>query len=85
MLIEGPGSPRRSPEINWIGRVSLVTLIRDPGSPLQAFTVRAEAEGRWERKCTPAQTSSLPVGSDLQRGVRQRELDDVVSLVGRCP
>ena len=28
-----------------------------------------EAEGRWESKRTPAQTSSLPVGSDLQGGV----------------
>ena len=41
-----------------------------------AFAVWVEAEGRWERNRTTAQTSSLRVCSDLQSGVRRREPDD---------
>ena len=45
-------------------------------SKLWAFTVQVEAEARWERNRAPARSSSLPVGSDHQRGIRQGEPDD---------
>ena len=43
---------------------------------LRAFTVQAEAEAKWACNRTPARSASLPVGSDHQHGVRQREPDD---------
>ena len=45
-------------------------------SKLWAFMVQMEAEARWERNRAPARSSSLPVGSDHQRGIRQWEPDD---------
>ena len=54
---------------------------------LRAFTVQAEAEGRWACNRDPARSSSLQKGSAHTRDVRQRDPYDgspVVRLIAWC-
>ena len=47
-------------------------------SQLRAFTVQADSDGRLAHKRNSEKLSSLQEGPDPQRGVRRRELEDVL-------